>query len=107
MIRKRKITTKKKMTKPATPAPTEFPPSDGLVFWAKWSDGTETRMSVYSQIDDLDLRRAAVVSAAAYSSRKRMPMTVITATICAARFEDEDGVIIETYNAEQLGKELT
>ena len=71
----------KKMPKPATPEPKRVPPSDGLVFRTKWSDGIETRMSVYTFINDLDVKRAIAVSAAAYSSRKRVPMAAITATI--------------------------
>ena len=72
------------------------------MFWAKWSDGIETRMSVYTFIDDLDVERAMAVSAAAYSSRKCVPMAAITATIVRARFEDLSGAIVESYNAEQL-----
>jgi hypothetical protein len=52
----------KKMPKPATPEPKRVPPSDSLVFWAKWSDGVETRMSVYTFADDLDVKRAIAVS---------------------------------------------
>jgi hypothetical protein len=93
-----------KMPKPATPEPKRVPPSDGLVFWAKWSDGIETRMSVYTFINNLDVKRAMAVSAAAYSSRKRVPMAAITTTIVQARFEDLSGAIVESYNAEQLSQ---
>jgi hypothetical protein len=63
-------------------------------------------MAVYTFADDLDLERAKTVRAAAYSSRKRVPMAAITATIVQAHFEDPDGVIVASYNAEQLATQI-
>ena len=54
---------------PATPAPHPVRPSESLLFAAKWSDGLETRMSVYTTVDNLDVARGVAVSRAAYSSR--------------------------------------
>jgi hypothetical protein len=86
---------------PATPAPKSVQPSDSLVFAAKWSDGTETRMSTYTVVDDLDVKCGVAVSRAAYSSRKRVPVAKITATIMQAHFEKE-GVVLQAYAAEEL-----
>jgi hypothetical protein len=94
---------KPKMPKPATPAPEPVKPSDGPVFEATWSDGTQTRMSIYAWLDNLNVNRAAAVSRAAYSSRHRVPMPEIVATITEAHFE-KDGAIIASCTADDLKK---
>jgi hypothetical protein len=86
---------------PATPAPKSVQPSDSLVFAAKWSDGTETRMSIYTTLEELDVARGVAVSRAAYSSRRRVPMTEIVATIVQASFE-KDCVILQSYTSEEV-----
>ena len=86
---------------PATPAPKSVRPSDSLVFAARWSDGVETRMSVYTVVDELDVTRGVAVSRAAYSSRRRVPITAIVATIMQAHFEKE-GVVLRAYATEEL-----
>jgi hypothetical protein len=98
MIRRKKPA-KPRLPKPATPAPSEVPPSDGLRFWATWSDGAQTKMSVYTSKDKLDLTRAVAVSTAAYSSRYHIPIEEINATIVQAQFRDPDGTIVATYDA--------
>ena len=90
--------------KPATPAPRPVPPSDGPVFIAEWSDDTETRMSIYATLDDLDVRRAVEVSRAAYSSRHRVPIPA--ATIVEGRFE-HGGTVIKTFSADELQKAVS
>ena len=87
--------------KPATPPPPQVKPSDSPVFVARWSDGTETRMSTYAMLKKLDLKRGIALSRAAYSSRNRIPMATIEAAIVEARFEKDD-VVVQTYTAEQL-----
>jgi hypothetical protein len=86
---------------PATPAPKSVPASDSVVFAARWSDGIETKMSVYTTVDELDVARGVAVSRAAYSSRRRVPITDIAATIVQARFE-KGGEVLRTYAAEEL-----
>jgi hypothetical protein len=86
---------------PATPAPKSVQPSDSLVFAAEWSDGTRTRMSIYSTLNNLDFARGVTVSRAAYSSRRRVPITDIAATIVQAHFE-KDGVMLQSYAAREL-----
>jgi hypothetical protein len=65
MIRTKKRRKANMQTRPATPPPKPVEPSDGPVFEAKWSDGTETRMSVYSSLIDLDVRRGIALAEAA------------------------------------------
>ena len=105
MIRtkKRRNANKQTMLLPATPPPKPVEPSDGPVFYAKWSDETETRMSVYSSLTDLDVRRGIAVATAAYSSRKHVPTADLKATIVRAHFES-NGIVIQAYTAEELGK---
>jgi hypothetical protein len=86
---------------PATPAPKSIPASDSVVFAAEWSDGTKTRMSIYTAIEELDVKRAVAVSRAAYSSRKRMPVADIAARIERAHFE-KDGVVVRSFTIEEL-----
>jgi hypothetical protein len=95
-----------KQSKPATLPPRPVPPSGGLVFSALWSDGTATRMSIYSTLKDLDLKRAAAVSHAGYSSRHHIPMDKITATITKATFA-YGGEIIATYDAAAIAATST
>jgi hypothetical protein len=104
-VPKRSKKPKSRMPTPATPAPNEVPSSDGLIFETEWNDGTKTRMSVYTFADSLDVKRGVAVSRAAYSGRKRIPMSAITATIERAHFEDSGGAIVATYNATQIKKE--
>ena len=84
------------------PVPKPPPASAGPVFIATFADGTETRMSVYSELDPLDLERAIVISKAAYSSRTSTPMAAIAVPIVAARFQTTDGVLLASYDVEQL-----
>jgi hypothetical protein len=102
MIKRSKKLKKPRLPTPATPAPNEVPPSDGLVFEAAWDDGITTRMSVYTFVDDLDLKRAIALSKAAYSSRKRIPLAEIKAIIVQAQFRDSGNTIIATHDAAQL-----
>jgi hypothetical protein len=95
----KKMSTRKAV--PTTPAPKSVRPSDSLVFAARWSDGIETRMSVYTTIGELDVARGVAVSHAAYSSRRHVLMGEITATIVQACFE-KDGVVLRTYAAGNL-----
>jgi hypothetical protein len=104
-VSKRSKKPKSRMPTPATPAPNEVPPSDALIFEVEWSDGTKTRMSVHTFADSLDVKRGVAVSRAAYSSRKKIPMSSITATIVQGHFEDSSGAIVATYNAAQIKKE--
>ncbi len=80
-----------------------LPPGASPVFRAKFSDGTKVRMSVYTLLNPLDIKRAVAVSRAAYSSRLHIPMSAITATIVEAHFE-KDGKILQRYGTEELGK---
>jgi hypothetical protein len=86
---------------PATPTPKSIPASDSVVFAAEWSDGTKTRMSIYTMVGELDIERGVAVSHAAYSSRKRIPMAEIAATIVQAYFE-KDGTVLRSFAAEEL-----
>jgi hypothetical protein len=91
---------------PATPAPAPVAPSDGPTFTAVFSDGIETKMSIYSSADEnnLDAARAVAVSRAAYSSRAKVPMAEITATITYARFDNVRGMLLASYSAADLAK---
>ena len=103
------MTLKKKKRKPAPfsvpapviPVPRAPPPSEGPVFTAVFEDGVQTKMSVYSGLDPLDLERAIKVSRAAYSSRTKKPMAAAP-RIVAALFEDREGVLLASYTADQL-----
>jgi hypothetical protein len=96
-----KKSTEKKLPKPATPAPAEVKPSDAPTFVAQWSDGTETRMTTYTILKKLDLKRGITLARAAYSSRKKVPMSAIETTIIAAHFEKDD-VVVRAYTAKEL-----
>jgi hypothetical protein len=94
-------TTEKKMPKPATPAPAEVKPSDSPTFVAQWSDGVTTKMTTYTMLTRLDLKRGIALSRAAYSSRKKILIATIEATIVEARFE-KDGAVVRAYTAEDI-----
>jgi hypothetical protein len=59
-------------------------------------------MSVYSGLDPLDVERGIAISRAAYSCRGGAPMSAITVPIVEARFETNGGVLLASYDAEQL-----
>jgi hypothetical protein len=89
--------------KPILPVPPPPPASEGPVFIAKFMDGVKTRMSIYSGLDPLDLKRAIAVSRAAYSSRTKTPMDAITTPIIEAHFETrDDGMLLASYDKEQI-----
>jgi len=73
----------------------------GPTFYARFVDGTETRMSVFTSRTRLDLQRGVALSRVAYEARtkhlKEPP------PIVASRFEQEGGVL-KTYSAEELAK---
>jgi hypothetical protein len=87
--------------KPATPMAPQVKPSDGPTFVAQWSDGVTTRMTTYTMLKKLDLKRGLALSRAAYSSRKKVSMATIEATIIGAHFEKDDAVV-HVYAAAQL-----
>jgi hypothetical protein len=89
-------------SKPVIPVPKPPPASAGPIFIARFADGKETRMTVYSGLDPLDLGRGIAVSKAAYSCRVGVPMSAIAVPIIEARFETKDGVLLAAYTAEQL-----
>jgi hypothetical protein len=95
-----------KMPKSATPEPAAVKSSDSPAFVAEWSDGTTTRMSTYTILRRLNLKRGVALIRAAYASRKKIPMAMIEATIVEARFEKE-GVVVRAYAAEDLTKAVT
>jgi hypothetical protein len=104
MTRRAKATPKEERqlpSRPLVPMPKPSTPNAGLVFHAKWSDGIETQMSIYSRGAKPDIARAVAVSRAAYSSRKRVPMADITAMIVQAHFK-KDGAVVATYTSEEL-----
>jgi hypothetical protein len=71
-------------------------------FVARFEDGTETRMSVFSSREQLDVARGIAIARAAYSSRKRIPLTKSVSRIVSGHFEDDEGAVLATYDAEQL-----
>jgi hypothetical protein len=84
-------------------SPPILQPGASPVFKAEFSDGVKTKMTIYTPIKPLDLKRAVVVSHAAYSARKRIPMSAITATITEASFS-KDGKVLAEYTAADLAK---
>ena len=96
----------KPLLKPATPPPPEVKPSDSPTLVAQWSDGTKTRMSTYTLLKKLDLKRGIALARAAYSSRKKMPMAAIEATIVEVHFE-KDGLVVRTYTPEELKEAMS
>jgi hypothetical protein len=86
---------------PVLPVPRPPPASEGPVFAAKFGDGTRTRMSIYSGLEPLDLERAIKVSQAAWSSRAQKPMADAP-PIIEAHFETRDGVLLASYDDEQI-----
>jgi hypothetical protein len=88
--------------KPIIPVPKPPPASGGPIFIATFADRVTTKMSIYSALEPLDLERGITIVKAAYSSRTGTPMSAITVPIVEARFETSDGVLLASYDAEQL-----
>jgi len=65
----------------------------GPTFVAEFSDGTVTRMSVFTSLTKLDWERGERLSQAAYQSRWRT--REVAPAIVSARFE-QDGVVLGT-----------
>jgi transcriptional regulator with XRE-family HTH domain len=65
----------------------------GPTFIAEFSDGVQTRMTVYTPLDELDWDRGVRLAQAAYQSRTRKPPPAII----AARFE-RDGQVLAQRN---------
>jgi hypothetical protein len=99
---KKKRTPDDPPSKPVIPVPKPPPASAGPVFVARFADGKETRMSIYSGLKPLDLGRAIAVSKAAYSCRVGAPTSAIAVPIIEARFETKDGGLLASYGAEEL-----
>jgi hypothetical protein len=95
-----KATEPKKPQKRA-PFPKPPPASASPIFVARFADGVETRVSIYSALDPLDVERGITIAKAAYSSRTRTPMAAAPAFL-EAHFDDRDGVLLASYTAEQL-----
>jgi hypothetical protein len=86
----------------AVPKPTKSKASPILV--AKFDDGVQVRLSIYCDIDRLDLPRGIAVARAAHSSRVKTPMPLDATCMTEARFETADGATLATYTAEDLTK---
>ena len=91
-------------SKPVIPVPKPPAPRKSPVFCAKWSDGLETRMSIYSRIDHPDIRRAVAVSQAAHASRTKGK----SAAIVSGHFETADGEMLRSYStSDEIEKAIT
>src|SRR5262249_54851405 len=90
----------------------------GPTFIAKFSDGTVTRMSTYTSLENLDWGRGERLSQAAYQSRWRTrtraqyrkrtgkpclvdPVAPVPPAIVSARFE-QDGKVLAQRNSETV-----
>src|SRR5262249_33898572 len=85
----------------------------GPTFVCTFSDGTTTRMSVFTSLKKLDWERGERLSQAAYQSRWRMrerkrrpylvnpPVAPIPPAIISAHFE-QDGVVLAQRNNESV-----
>jgi hypothetical protein len=90
-------------SKPVIPVPKPPPARRGPVFYAKWSDGVETCMSIYSGLDCPDIKRAVAVSQAAHSSRTKGK----SAAIVSGHFETADGEVLRSYSSDEIEKAIT
>jgi len=69
-------------------------------FVAHFADGQITRMTTYTSLAKLDMKRGVRLSRHAYSSRARKGPPAIL----AAHFESTDGEVLAEYTQEQLAK---
>jgi hypothetical protein len=70
----------------------------GPVFVARFIDGQITRMTTYTALAKLDVKRGVRLSRHAYSSRtKKEPPAILE-----AHFESADGAVLAKYTQEQL-----
>jgi hypothetical protein len=73
--------------------------TDSPSFIAMFADGQQTRMTVHTRLDQLDVGRGIRLARYAYESRTGHKAPEMT----SARFESE-GVTLATYSAEDLRK---
>jgi len=72
--------------------------TESPAFIATFADGEITRMTTYTRLDKLNLRRGVRLARAAYESRtKHEPPAIIE-----ARFERRGSEILASYDAKQL-----
>lgn len=92
---------------PVVPVPKPAKSKVSPVFVAKFEDCAQVRLSIYCDVDRLDLPRGIAVARAAHSSRVRVPMSLDAAVITEARFEAPGGETLAAYTANELAKAVS